>query len=118
MIIPAWLCWRSLLVLAGKIRSKYNTAGTIAEQALSSVTTIYAFVGEKKIVAEFIAALNRSIKLGLRQGLIKGMAIGSSSFAYATWAFMAYYGSRLVMYHGAQGGTIYAASMAIVSGGS
>ncbi|EXB47716.1 hypothetical protein L484_010502 [Morus notabilis] len=61
--------------------------------------------------------LNRSIKLGLRQGLIKGVAAGSNAFVYATWALMAYYGSRFVMYHGAQGGTIYATGVAIVTGG-
>lgn len=103
--------------LARKIRDEYNTPGTIAEQAISSVRTVYAFVGESKTVAEFTAALQGSVKLGLKQGLAKGLAVGSNGVVFAIWSFMCYYGSRLVMYHGAQGGTVFAVGASIAVGG-
>ncbi|PON59420.1 ABC-transporter [Parasponia andersonii] len=79
LIVPIWLYGSSLVDLSGKIRDAYNTAGTLAEQAISSIRTVYAFVGEKKTVAIFSSALNASAKLRLRQGLIKGLAIGSNA---------------------------------------
>ncbi|XP_024928239.2 ABC transporter B family member 15 isoform X1 [Ziziphus jujuba] len=117
LVIPGLIYGSTLMGLARKIRDEYNTAGHIAEQAISSVRTVYAFVGEKKTIAEFTAALHGSVKLGLRQGLAKGLAIGSNGVVFAIWSFMCYYGSRMVMYHGAQGGTVFAVGAAIAVGG-
>lgn len=103
--------------LARKIREEYNKAGNIAEQAISSIRTVYSFVGENKTMAEFSSALQGSVKLGLKQGLAKGLAIGSNGIVFGIWGFIAWYGSRLVMYHGARGGTIFAVGASIVVGG-
>ena len=116
LLIPGWLCGRSLMDLSRKIRSEYNRAGTIAEQAISSIRTVYAFVGEKTTVAEYSKALNVSAKLGLRQGLVKGLAIGSNGIVFAIWAFLSYYSIKLVMYDGVRGGTVYAIGSSIIFG--
>ncbi|XP_010029251.2 ABC transporter B family member 15 isoform X1 [Eucalyptus grandis] len=117
LIIPGMIYGRTLITIARKIREEYNKAGTIAEQALSSIRTVYAFAGESKTLSEFSKALEGSVKLGLRQGLAKGLAIGSNSIVFAIWSFMAYYGSRMVMYHGYKGGTVYVVGAAITFGG-
>nr|DAD34729.1 TPA_asm: hypothetical protein HUJ06_005369 [Nelumbo nucifera] len=117
LIIPGLIYGRILMGLARKIREEYNKAGTIAEQAISSIRTVYSFVGESKTMAEFSAALQGSIKLGLKQGLAKGLAVGSNGIVFAIWSFMSWYGSRLVMYHGGEGGTIFAAGASIAIGG-
>ncbi|OMO96716.1 hypothetical protein CCACVL1_04805 [Corchorus capsularis] len=117
LVIPGLMYGRGLIGIARKIREEYNKAGTIAEQAISSIRTVYSFVGESKTIAEFSAALQGSVKLGLKQGLAKGLAIGSNGVVFATWSFMAYYGSRMVMYHGAAGGTVFIVGAAIAMGG-
>ena len=117
LVIPGLIYGRTLMGLARKIRDEYNKAGTIAEQALSSIRTVYAFVGENKTISEFSGALQGSVKLGLSQGLAKGLAIGSNGIAFAIWSFMSFYGSRMVMYHGAQGGTVISVGTAIAIGG-
>ncbi|GLU01998.1 hypothetical protein SLE2022_192710 [Rubroshorea leprosula] len=117
LVIPGLIYGRALMGIARKIREEYNKAGTIAEQAISSVRTVYSFVGENKTIDEFSAALQGSVKLGLRQGLAKGLAIGSNGIVFAIWSFMSYYGSRMVMYHSAQGGTVFAVGAAIAVGG-
>ncbi|KAF6150100.1 hypothetical protein GIB67_035710 [Kingdonia uniflora] len=117
LIIPGIMYGRILMVLARKMREEYNKAGNIAEQAISSIRTVYSFVGERKTMDEFSEALQGSVKLGLKQGLAKGVAIGSNGVTFAVWSFMAWYGSRLVMYHGGQGGTIFAVGASINIGG-
>lgn len=117
LVVPGLLYGRTLLGIARKMRAEYGKAEMIAEQAVSSIRTVYAFVGEKKTISEFSVALQGSVKLGLRQGLAKGLAIGSNSLVYAIWSFMAYYSSRMIMYHGTKGGTTYIASNAITLGG-
>ncbi|KAF2316200.1 hypothetical protein GH714_041541 [Hevea brasiliensis] len=71
LVIPGLMYGRTLMGLARKIREEYNKAGTIAEQAISSIRTVYAFVGESKTIAAYSAALDFSVKLGLKQGLAK-----------------------------------------------
>ncbi|KAM1614355.1 hypothetical protein ACFX13_023926 [Malus domestica] len=117
LVIPGLIYGRTLMGLARQIREEYNKAGNIAEQAISSIRTVYAFVGENKTISEFSAALQGSVKLGLSQGLAKGLAIGSNGVVFAIWSFMSFYGSRMVMYHGAQGGTVFAVGAAIAVGG-
>lgn len=117
LVIPGLIYGRTLMSLARKIREEYNKAGTIAKQAIFSVRTVYSFVGETKTINEFSAALQGSVKLGLKQGLAKGLAIGSNGIVFGIWSFMSYYGSRMVMYHGAQGGTVFAVVAAVAMGG-
>lgn len=117
LLLPGMTYGRTLMVIARRMREEYNKAGTIAEQAVSSIRTVYAFAGESKTLSEFSKSLEGSVKLGLRQGLAKGLAIGSNSIVFAIWSFMAYYGSRMVMYHGYQGGTVYVVGTAITYGG-
>ncbi|CAI9777363.1 unnamed protein product [Fraxinus pennsylvanica] len=117
LIIPGLMYGRALMSIARKIREEYSKADTVVEQAISSVRTVYSFVGESKIITKYSAALQGTVELGLKQGLAKGLAIGSNGVVFAIWSFMSYYGSRLVMYHGAQGGTIFAVGAAIAIGG-
>ncbi|XP_022865604.1 ABC transporter B family member 15-like [Olea europaea var. sylvestris] len=117
LIIPGLMYGRALMSIARKTRDEYNKASTVVEQAISSVRTVYSFVGERKTIAEYSSALQGTVALGLKQGLAKGLAIGSNGVVFAIWSFMAYYGSRLVMYHGAQGGTIFAVGACITIGG-
>ncbi|OEL18370.1 putative multidrug resistance protein [Dichanthelium oligosanthes] len=117
LIVPGFLYGRVQIDLARRMREQYARPGAIAEQALSSVRTVYSFVAERTTTARFSAALEESIRLGLRQGLAKGLAVGSSGIRIAIFAFNVWYGSRLVMYHGYKGGTVYIVTVIIVVGG-
>ncbi|XP_023549973.1 ABC transporter B family member 15-like [Cucurbita pepo subsp. pepo] len=117
LLIPGLLYGKTLMGFARESMEGYKKAGMVAEQAVSSIRTVYAYAGEDKIKSDYSSALETSVKLGLKQGLSKGLAIGSNGVSFAIWAFMAWYGSRMVMYHGAQGGTVYAVGVTIAVGG-
>ncbi|CAO2037483.1 unnamed protein product [Urochloa humidicola] len=118
LIVPGFLYGRALVGLARRIREQYTLPGAIAEQTMSSVRTVYSFVAESRATAQFSAALKESARLGIKQGLGKGIAIGSSGISFAIYAFNIWYGSRLVMDHGDKGGTVYAVSTIIIIGGT
>ncbi|KAL5715951.1 ABC-type xenobiotic transporter [Ranunculus cassubicifolius] len=103
--------------LARKMGEEYNIAGSVVEQAISSIRTVYSFVGESKTLNNFSRTLEGSLKLGLKQGLVKGIAIGSNGITFAIWAFMSWYSSRLVMHHRGEGGTIFAVGVLIIISG-
>ncbi|KAJ4832972.1 ABC transporter B member 15 [Turnera subulata] len=117
LIIPGLIYGKILMGLSRKIREEYNKAGEIAEQAISSIRTVYAYVGERKAAAAYSAAMEFSVKLGLKQGLAKGFVFGSNSVVFAVWSFLSYYGSRMVIYHGSPGGTVFAVGAVITVGG-
>lgn len=117
LVIPGLMYGRALMGIARKMREEYSKASYIIEQAVSSIRTVYSFVGETKTIENYSTALQGTVKLGLKQGLAKGLAIGSNGIVFAIWSFMSYYGSRLVMYHGKQGGTVFAVGAAIAIGG-
>ncbi|XP_042492774.1 ABC transporter B family member 15-like [Macadamia integrifolia] len=117
VIAPGLICGRILMGMGKKVGEEYGKAGSIVEQAVSSIRTVYSFVGESRIMSEFSTALQGCVRLGLKQGLVKGMAIGSNSIVYSIWSFMFWYGSKLVMYHGGRGGTIFTVAACIAIGG-
>ena len=117
LIIPGVMYGRILVGTSGKLNEAYNIAGNIAEQALSSIRTVFAFVGEERTMAKFSDALNVTVKLGLRQGLVKGLAVGSRGLTFCIWAFNAWYGSTLVMYHGAIPVRVFMTANCILLGG-
>eukprot|EP01018_Ginkgo_biloba_P022721 Gb_08703 [translate_table: standard] len=117
LVIPGIMYGRLLIGLARKIQAEYNKAGNVAEQALSSIRTVFSFVGEQRTITKFSAALDKSVKLGLKQALAKGMAIGSSGISFVIWALLAWYGSSLVIYHGVKGGKLFSTGLSMILGG-
>ncbi|KAK7316386.1 hypothetical protein VNO77_35390 [Canavalia gladiata] len=118
LVVPGLIYGKILMSLGRKIREEINKAGTIVEQAISSIRTVYSFVGESKTMDAFSDALQGSVRLGLKQGLARGIAIGSNGITFAIWSFMSYYGSKMVMHHGAKGGTVFVVGAVMCIGGS
>ncbi|GMP33970.1 hypothetical protein CsSME_00007054 [Camellia sinensis var. sinensis] len=117
LIIPGLVYGKLLSDVGEKIQEAYGVAGGIAEQALSSVRTVYSYVREEKTAESYSAALKPTLKLGFKQGLLKGMAIGSVGIGYGVWALQGWYGSILVTEKNLKGGNIFTAGVCIIYGG-
>ncbi|KAL7191798.1 hypothetical protein ACSBR2_023801 [Camellia fascicularis] len=109
LIIPGLVYGKLLSDVGEKIQEAYRVAGGIAEQALSSVRTVYSYVREEKTAQSYSAALKQTLKLGFKQGLLKGMAIGSVGIGYGVWALQGWYGSILATEKNLKGGNIFTA---------
>lgn len=117
LIIPGMTYGKYLLYLSKKSYKEYAKANTIVEQALSSIKTVYSFTAERRITDRYSAILDKTTKLGIKQGMAKGLAVGSTGLSFAIWAFLAWYGGHLVMYKGDSGGRIYAAGISFILSG-
>ncbi|XP_042444153.1 putative multidrug resistance protein [Zingiber officinale] len=106
LVIPGILYGHILMELARKVRREYQKADTVVEQCVSSINTVYSFVEEERTIAKFSATLDDSVKLGLHQGLTKGLAVGSNGIIFAIMAFLVWFGSHIIMYNGGKGGTV------------
>ncbi|KAF6168868.1 hypothetical protein GIB67_038365 [Kingdonia uniflora] len=117
LIISGMIYGKYLMYLSKKSYAEYGKANTIVEQALSSIKRVYSFTAERTIVGKYSVILDTTVKLGIKQGIAKGLAAGSTGLSFAIWAFIAWYGSRLVMYKGESGGRIYAAGISFILSG-
>lgn len=103
--------------LGVKAKESYVVAGSIAEQAVSSIRTVYSYVGELQTLEKFSHALQKSMNFGTKQGLGRGLMMGSMAMIYAAWAFQAWIGSILVTERGETGGAILISGICIIFGG-
>jgi ATP-binding cassette subfamily B (MDR/TAP) protein 1 len=117
LVLPGILYGRILAEAVKKMREEYMKAGVVAEMAISSIRTIYSFVGEERTLELFSKALETTVKLGLKQGLAKGLTVGSNGVVFAIWGFMAWYGNNLILNHGLNGGNVIATGLASITGG-
>jgi ATP-binding cassette subfamily B (MDR/TAP) protein 1 len=117
LIIPG-LVYGKLLGEVGKmIQEAYEVAGGMVEQAVSSIRTVYSYGGEEKTAKDYKIALQPTLKHGIKQGLLKGMAIGTIGITFAVWALQGWYGSTLIINKGAKGGNVFVAGVCVIYGG-
>lgn len=103
--------------LGMKMKEAYNKGGGVADQAISSIRTVYSYVGEQQTIDKFSNALETSMNLGIKQGLTKGLMIGSMGVMFVTWAFVSWVGSYLVTQKGETGGPVFVSAICIIMAG-
>ncbi|KAI3786221.1 hypothetical protein L1987_45356 [Smallanthus sonchifolius] len=104
--------------LATKEVNSYKKAGGVAEQAISSIRTVFSFVAEYKLADRYDSLLQESIPVGKKLGFSKGMGIGVIYLVtYSTWALAFWYGSILISKNEISGGTAIACFFGVNVGG-
>lgn len=116
-VIPGVGFGKLMMNLAMKAREAYGVAGGIAEQAISSIRTVYSYVGEHQTLDRFSHELQKSTDIGIKQGFAKGLLIGSMGMVFVAWAFIAWVGSVLVTKKGESGGHVFVSGISIILGG-
>ncbi|XP_062112545.1 putative multidrug resistance protein [Humulus lupulus] len=116
-VIPGVVFGKVLKELGAKIKDAYGNAGGIAEQAISSIRIVYSYVGENHTITKFSKALEKCSELGIKQGLMKGILMGSMGMIYAAWSFQAWVGSLLVAERGEKGGYVFISGVCVILGG-
>ncbi|KAJ9141312.1 hypothetical protein P3X46_031860 [Hevea brasiliensis] len=117
LIIPGMLYGKLISGIGEKIQAAYEVAGGTAEQAVSSIRTVYSSLGEDRTINAYKIALEPTLKLGIKQGLMKGMAMGTIGVTFAVWTLQGWYGSTLILNKGAKGGDVFIAGICIIYGG-
>lgn len=116
-IIPGLGFGKLMMDVAMKSIESYGVAGGIAEQAISSIRTVYSYVGENQTLERFSQALQKTLELGIKQGFARGLMMGSMGMIYVSWAFQAWIGSILVTSRGEKGGNIFVSGFLVLMGG-
>lgn len=116
-IIPGLGFGTMMMNVGMQMIESYAVSGGIAEQAISSIRTLYSYVAENQTLEKFSQSLQKVMELGIKQGFARGLLLGSLGMVYISWAFQAWLGSILVSKHGEKGGDVFVAGFNVLMGG-
>nr|KYP54372.1 ABC transporter B family member 19 [Cajanus cajan] len=104
--------------LTAKEEASYRKAGSIAEQAISSIRTVFSFVAESQLAGKYAELLQKSAPIGAKVGFAKGIGMGVIYLiTYSTWALAFWYGSILIAKNELDGGSAIACFFGVNVGG-
>ncbi|KAL0655230.1 hypothetical protein Bca4012_075814 [Brassica carinata] len=79
------------------VKTKYEEASQVANDAVGSIRTVASFCAEEKVIEMYKKRCEDSIKSGTKQGVVAGLGFGLSFFVlYSVYAACFYAGARLV----------------------
>ncbi|CAN6234461.1 unnamed protein product [Urochloa humidicola] len=104
--------------LTAKDEASYQRAGSVAQQAISSIRTVLSFVMEDRLADKYAEWLNQAAPIGIKMGFAKGAGMGVIYLVtYSQWALALWYGSQLVAKGEIQGGDAIACFFGVMVGG-
>ncbi|PIA30044.1 hypothetical protein AQUCO_05700033v1 [Aquilegia coerulea] len=104
--------------LASREQIAYAEAGNIVEQTIGAIKTVASYTGEKVAIENYNRSIAIAYASSVKQGLVSGFGIGVlllvifSSYGLAVW-----FGSKLIIHHGYNGGKVVNVMFAIMTGG-
>ncbi|KAJ4849823.1 hypothetical protein Tsubulata_040648 [Turnera subulata] len=119
LMMACGIAYKAIYVgLATKEEASYRKAGSIAEQAISSIRTVFSFVAEDHLAERYNDLLAKSETIGAKIGFAKGAGMGVIYLVtYATWALAFWYGGVLVSKGELSGGAAIACFFGVNVGG-
>ncbi|XP_039775401.1 ABC transporter B family member 19-like [Panicum virgatum] len=104
--------------LTARDEASYQRAGSVAQQAISSIRTVLSFVMEDRLADKYAEWLNKAAPIGIKMGFAKGAGMGMIYLVtYSQWALALWYGSELVAKGEIKGGDAIACFFGVMVGG-
>ncbi|GBG64162.1 hypothetical protein CBR_g40861 [Chara braunii] len=118
IIIAGGLYTFILSGLSSKSQAAYDGAGNVVLETLSSIRTVYSFVGEESAKQLYSRALSVTCKLGIKMGFVKGIGLGVMyGVLFCIWGLVFWRASIIVSHRDATAGDILTTMFNVVIGG-
>ncbi|KAL6124504.1 hypothetical protein ACLB2K_077016 [Fragaria x ananassa] len=96
----------------------YAEAGTIVEQTVGAIRTVASFTGEKQAIERYNKKLKIAYNSTVQQGLATGIGLGTFLLiVFGTYGLAIWYGSKMIIEKGYNGGQVINVIFAIMTGG-
>ncbi|KAL6133606.1 hypothetical protein ACLB2K_065840 [Fragaria x ananassa] len=96
----------------------YAEAGTIVEQTVGAIRTVASFTGEKQAIDKYNQKLKIAYNNTVQQGLATGVGLGAFMLiVFSTYGLAIWYGSKMIIEKGYNGGQVINVLFAMMSGG-
>lgn len=95
-----------------------SEARSIVEETLAAIRTVASLTAEKEIINRYAKKMERACKFSIQQGLCSGLGLGAVSFiVFSGYGLAIWYGCKLILERGYEGGQIISILTALVFGG-
>ncbi|CAL4975976.1 unnamed protein product [Urochloa decumbens] len=103
--------------LSTRMQAKYGDAGNVVEQTLGAIRTVVSFNGEKQAITTYNGFIRKAYESALQEGALNGLGLGSvMAVLFCSYGLAVWYGSRLIVERGYNGGMIISVIMAVMMG--
>ncbi|KAK3020914.1 hypothetical protein RJ639_045897 [Escallonia herrerae] len=104
--------------MSGRGQVAYAEAGNVVEQTVGAIRTVASFTGEKQAINKYNNKLQIAYASTVKQGLASGVGLGTVLLVvFSTYGLAVWYGSKLIIEKGYNGGKVINVIMAIMTGG-
>lgn len=108
----------TMSTLSEKGEAAYAEAGKVAEEIISQVRAVYAFVGEAKAIESYSHSLKEALKQGKKSGVAKGIGVGLTyGLLFCAWALLLWYAGILVRHGDTNGGKAFTTIINVIFSG-
>ncbi|KAF8670749.1 hypothetical protein HU200_050414 [Digitaria exilis] len=103
--------------LSTYMQANYGDAGNIVEQTLGAIRTVVSFNGEKQAITMYNKLIRKAYGAAVSVGVVNGLGLGSMELSlFGSYGLAIWYGSRLIIEHGYNGGLVISIVMAVTIG--
>ncbi|KAI5331896.1 hypothetical protein L3X38_022022 [Prunus dulcis] len=96
----------------------YAEASNIVEQTVGSIRTVASFTGEKRAIDKYNQKIKIAYNTMVQQGLATGTGLGTLMLIiFCTYGLAIWYGSKMIIKNGYNGGQVINVIFAIMTGG-
>ncbi|PWZ34481.1 ABC transporter B family member 11 [Zea mays] len=108
---------RLMTRLSTRMQAKYGDAGNVVEQMLGAIRTVVSFNGEKQAIRTYNKFIRKAYESALQEGAVNGLGLGSvMAVLFCSYGLAVWYGSRLIVERGYNGGMVISVIMAVMIG--
>ncbi|KAJ7542537.1 hypothetical protein O6H91_10G110600 [Diphasiastrum complanatum] len=108
----------TMIGLTNQNQKAYAKAGEIAEEKISQIRVVQSFVGEERAVYSYTKALQTTLKVGNKGGLVKGLGVGTTyGLTVGAWALLLWYAGVLVRRGMTNGGQAFTTILNVIISG-
>uniref|UniRef100_A0A0E0L5B3 MDR-like ABC transporter n=1 Tax=Oryza punctata TaxID=4537 RepID=A0A0E0L5B3_ORYPU len=116
IIAGATMSW-TISKLSTHGQSKYIEAGNVVEQTIGAIRTVASFSGENRAIALYNKYIHSAYVSAVQESTATGLGFGFIMFMlFCTYGLAAWYGAKLIIDKGYEGGQVVTVWMAFMTG--
>ncbi|XP_019439667.1 PREDICTED: ABC transporter B family member 9-like [Lupinus angustifolius] len=118
LVIVGGIMSMMMAKMSSRGQTAYAEAGNVVEQTLGAIRTVASFTGEKKAIDKYHNKLKVAYATTVQQGLASGLGMGLLLLiVFSTYSLAMWYGSKLIIEKGYNGGDVFNIIVSVNSGG-
>ncbi|KAL5774111.1 hypothetical protein ACOSP7_011668 [Xanthoceras sorbifolium] len=119
MVVAGGIMAMIMAKMSSREQIAYAAAGNVVDQTVGAIRTVASFTGEKQAKDKYNTKLQVAYAATIQQGLASGFGIGILLFVvYSSYALAVWYGSKMIIEQGYNGGRVINVVFAIMIGGT